>query len=309
MKTALDCIPCFARQALEAARFVTDDPTVHERIVRGVLRAAAEMDLAQCPPVVAQRIHRQLREMTGADDPYRAVKDRFNRMARDMLGELITQVQQAADPLVMALRLAIAGNAIDLGVNGAITEEEVGRAVTSALDEPSFGDVGAFRQAVEQARDILYLTDNAGEIILDRLLIEQLLPGRVTVAVRGRPILNDATVVDAEVAGLREIAEVIDNGSDAPGTILDDCSEEFRRRFAEADLIIAKGQGNFETLSDEAAEMYFLFKVKCSVIAAHVGLPLGTHALICSPRRSVSTKGQAQASRSQEALGVHQHRT
>jgi uncharacterized protein with ATP-grasp and redox domains len=280
MRTALDCIPCFARQALEAARFVTDDPAVHERIVRDVLRAAAEMDMAQCPPAVAQRFHRQLRQITGVDDPYRAVKDRFNRMALETLPELRQKVQESPEPLTMALRLAIAGNLIDLGVNGNITENEARRAVAGALDEPFHGDVNAFRQAVEDARSILYLADNAGEIVFDRLLIEQLPTGRVTVVVRGRPILNDATLVDAETAGLCDLVEVIDNGSDAPGTILEDCSEDFLRRFAHADLVIAKGQGNFETLSDEPGDIYFLFKAKCPVIADHVGLPVGTHVVM-----------------------------
>jgi hypothetical protein len=277
MRTALDCIPCFARQALEAARFVADDPAVHERIVRDVLRMAAEMDLAQCPPVVGQRIHRRLREITGVDDPYRAVKDRFNRLALDMLPELSAKIEQSADPLYRALRLAIAGNVIDLGVNGSVTEQDARQAVAGALGEPFHGDVDAFRQAVEDARSILYLADNAGEIVFDRLLIERLPTGRVTVVVRGRPILNDATRVDAETAGLCDRVEVIDNGSDAPGTILEDCSRDFQRRFAQADLVIAKGQGNFETLSDEPRDIYFLFTVKCPVIADHVGLPVGTH--------------------------------
>jgi hypothetical protein len=277
MHTALDCIPCFARHALASARFVTDDPAIHERILRDVLRLTAEMDLAQSPPAVAQRIHRQLRKMTGVDDPYRAAKERFNKMALDMLPELDLKVRKSADPLTTALRLAIAGNVIDLGANSDLTEDEARRSVQNAMDEPFDGDVSAFRQTVNRAQSILYLADNAGEIVLDRLLIEQLPAGRVTLAVRGKPILNDATRADAEVAGLCDLVEVIDNGSDAPGTILNDCSEGFRRRFAEADLIIAKGQGNFETLSDEAADIYFLFKVKCPVIADHVGLPLETH--------------------------------
>jgi len=277
MRTSLDCIPCFARQALEAARFVTDDPAVHEQIVRDVLRWAAEMDFAQCPPVVAQRIHRRLRELTGIYDPYRAVKDRFNRMTLDMLPGLSAKVREAADPLAIALRLAIAGNVIDLGVNGGITENEARQAVTGALNEPFHGDVEGFREAIHVANDVLYLADNAGEIVLDRLLIEQLPAERMTLAVRGGPILNDATMADAEAAGLCDMVKVIDNGSDAPGTVLSDCSEGFRRHFGSADLIIAKGQGNFETLSDEPANIYFLFKAKCPVIADRVGLPVGTH--------------------------------
>lgn len=268
---------------------MTNDPAIHERIVRDVLRSAAAMDLAQCPPVVAQRIHRQLRKLTGVEDPYRAVKDRFSRMALGMLPELSARVRQAADPLPVALRLAIAGNVIDLGVNGGITEVDVRQATADALDEPFHGDLDGLRKAAEAADRVLYLADNAGEIVFDRLLIEQLPTERVTLAVRGRPILNDATMVDAEAAGLCELVEVIDNGSDAPGTILGDCSEDFQRRFAEADLVIAKGQGNFETLSDEAGDIYFLLKVKCPVIADHVGLPVGTHiAMRWKPAASIA---------------------
>jgi uncharacterized protein with ATP-grasp and redox domains len=248
----------------------------------------AEMDLEQCPPVVAQRIHRCLRELVGAADPYRAAKDRFNRMAMNMLPELDLAVRESADPLATAIRLAIAGNVIDLGVNGGLTEDESRRTIASAMDEPFDGDVAAFRQAVSMAKSILYLADNAGEIVLDRLLVEQLPAGRVTLAVRGGPILNDATMADAEAVGLCDIVEVIDNGSDVPGTVLNDCSESFRRRFAEADLIMAKGQGNFETLSDEPANICFLFKAKCPVIANHIGLAVGTHVLMHLKAASVA---------------------
>jgi uncharacterized protein with ATP-grasp and redox domains len=282
MNTALECIPCFARQTLEAARFVTDDPAVHERILRDVLQSVAGMDLAQCPPVVAQRIHRHLRQLTGVDDPYREAKDRFNRMALDMLPELSARVTEAADPLATALRLAIAGNVIDLGVNGGITEDEARRAIAGALDEPFHGDVKGFCQAIRKANRILYLADNAGEIVFDRLLVEQLPTHYVTVVVRGGPILNDVTMIDAEAAGLCDLVKVVDNGSDAPGTILPDCSDDFRRRFAETDLVIAKGQGNFETLGEETADIWFLFKAKCPVIADAVGLPIGTHVLLHS---------------------------
>ncbi len=294
MKTSLDCIPCFARQALEAARFATDDPVVQERVLRDVLRSVAEMDMATCPPVVAQRIHRELRELTGEADPYRVVKDRFNRMALEMLPDLSEQVHQAASPQEMALRLAIAGNVIDFGIHGGLTEDQARRAVAGAMDEPFHGDVEGFWQAVSDADDILYLADNAGEIVFDRLLMEHLAPKRLTVAVRGEAVLNDATMVDANAAGLCDLVEVIDNGSDAPGTILADCSESFRQRFGEADMIIAKGQGNFETLSDETANVSFLFKVKCPVIAAHINLPVGTHvATQCEDFRRRGREDQA----------------
>lgn len=282
MNTSLDCIPCFVRQALDSARFASGDPAVHEDALRHALRAAAEMDLSQSPPAIGQQIHRRLRQSSGVADPYRDAKDRFNRMALSMLPALRERVESAADPLSLAARFAIAGNVIDMGVNVGLTEEEARASFDRALSEPFVGDVEGFRRAVDEARSILYLADNAGEIVFDRLLIERLPFDRVVVAVRGFPVINDATRIDARAAGTDALVEVIDNGSDAPGTILDDCTPEFRRRFAEADLVIAKGQGNFETLSDGPGNLFFLFKAKCPVIAAHAGVALGTHALLKS---------------------------
>jgi len=182
----------------------------------------------------------------------------------------------------MAVRLAIAGNMMDMGVNGNLTETDVRQTMKQALTAPFFGELDKFRQAVADAQSILYLADNAGEIAFDQLLIEQLLPKPITLVVRGAPIINDVTLIDAQTVGLDQMVEVIDNGSDAPGTILNDCSPEFRRRFAEADLIIAKGQGNFETLSNEAGNIFFLFKVKCAVIADLIKQPVGMQMLVQS---------------------------
>lgn len=291
MKTSLDCIPCFIRQALDAARLVSPVAAVHERMLREVLRWAVEMDMKQPPPVMAQRIHRFLREIAGRDDPYRDAKAQQNRMAMELLPELRAEIEAASDPLSMAVRIAIAGNVIDMGVNAKVPESRVRESFRQALTEPFIGERNGFRQTFVEARRILYLADNAGEIAFDRLLIEQLAPERVIVAVRGAPILNDATMADARAVGLHEIAKIIDNGSDAPGTLLEDCSEEFKQHFTEADLIVAKGQGNFETLSEQPEQIVFLFKAKCPVIAEHARVPLGAHVLARSRGGFVDSGG------------------
>jgi damage-control phosphatase, subfamily I len=277
VRTALDCIPCLVRQSLDASRLVSDDPSLHEHILQEMLTWLADADLRDSPPRMGQRLHQRLREATGIADAYREAKDRHNALAASLLPDLRARLEVAADPFDLAVRLAIAGNVIDLGVNGRVSEDEVRGSIEQALREPVIGPLDELRQAVQAARSILYLADNCGEIVLDRLLIEQLPAGRVTLAVRGAPILNDATMTDARVIGITDIAEVIDNGSDAPGTILDDCSPAFRRRFDEADLVIANGQGNFESLSDAPRTVFILFKVKCGVVAAHVGEPEGSH--------------------------------
>jgi damage-control phosphatase, subfamily I len=200
---------------------------------------------------------RRLREMAGVVDPYRETKVWQNSVVMDMLPVLEAEVKASGDPLLMATRLAIAGNAIDMGSNGQLTEQDVRLALERALEDPFHGDLEPFRAAMVKAETILYLADNAGEIALDPLLINQLLPRTFTLVVRGSPILNDATQDDAKRVGLDQIVQVIDNGSDAPGTILPDCRQELRNRFAAADLIIAKGQGNDESLSEEPGRSFF----------------------------------------------------
>lgn len=256
--------------------------------MRKILHWAGGMDLNQSPPAVAQYIHRQLHQITGIADPYRAAKARQNCMAIELLPVLRDEIQSAASRLATAARIAIVGNMIDMGACGDVSEAEVYQAVRQAASAPFYGEMDLFSQAVCSARSILYLADNAGEIAFDRLLIEQISPERVTLVVRGAPVLNDATRSDADTVGLDEIVEVMDNGSDAPGTILDDCSPEFRRRFIETDLIIAKGQGNFETLNDQPGNIFFLFKVKCPLVAKHTLQPLGTQVLMHSGRGSLT---------------------
>jgi uncharacterized protein with ATP-grasp and redox domains len=276
VKTFFDCIPCFLRQSLDSIRMVTPDEGIHAQLLREVLRALSEMDLCQSPPAMSQRIHRLIRELTGESDPYRAVKDQSNSLALDLYPNLKRCAEDSADPLETAIRLAIAGNVIDMGVNNHLSDEQVHESIRHALAEPLDGDVTALKEAIPGAKDILYLTDNAGEIVFDKLLIEQIPFETVTVVVRGSPIINDATMEDAEVTGLIELVKVMDNGSDAPGTILEDCSEAFRGRFHEADLVIAKGQGNYETLSEVNKDIFFILKAKCPVIAKDLGCEVGS---------------------------------
>jgi uncharacterized protein with ATP-grasp and redox domains len=284
MKTCLDCIPCFVSQTLDAARMSSADPAVHEKLIRDVLRWLSEMDMSLSPPALAQRIHRRLRELTGVEDPYREQKDQHNQMALQLLPGLRAKVEASSDPLMTAANLAVAGNIIDLGAKSGLKKQEIHDALRQAAEQPLEGDREKFRDEVERAEKILYLADNCGEIVFDTLLVEQLGAHRVTVAVRGMPIINDATLADAQTAGLTDIVRVIGNGSDAPGTLLDDCSEEFRSVFETADLIVSKGQGNLETLSHCGKNIFFLFKAKCPVVADSVNLPIGTHVLRCGRR-------------------------
>jgi uncharacterized protein with ATP-grasp and redox domains len=279
MRTYLECVPCFVRQALDASRMVTDNPASQEGVLREVLRVAADMSFDQPPPWMGQRIHRLIWELSGKRDLYRETKARLNQLALDMYPWLKGLVEWSAVPLETAVRLAIAGNVLDSGMNSDFEKKHIDKAIQHALSSPLRGNVKDLSVAISAATEILYLGDNAGEIVFDKLLIEEMPLDKVTVVVRGSPVLNDATMVDARAAGISSMVEVIDNGSDAPGTILDDCSQAFRKRFYGADLIIAKGQGNYETLSGTEKDIFFLLKAKCPVVARDLGCASGSMVL------------------------------
>lgn len=232
---------------------------MHEQVMRDVLNWTSSMDFNQTPPEMAQRIHRHLRTITGQSDPYARIKAKFDQLALEILPRLRADIVASSDPLITAARYAIVGNVIDMGVYSNLTADDMISAVDRVFSEPFFAEVEAFRGAVANANHILYLTDNAGEIAFDRLLVEQLPHGKVTVAVRGQPVINDATRTDALAVGF-DPDILIDNGSDAPGTILADCNAEFRALFDTADLVISKGQGNYESISNARANCFFLSK-------------------------------------------------
>jgi len=258
------------------------DTVVHEKIVRDVMGWCKDMDMSKPIPIMGLRVYRRLREITGVADPYHAAKLRQNRMALRLLPELRSAMKTARDPFALAVKLSIAGNIIDMGGAGDTSLAGVRKALHHAMTEPLKGNIPAFKRASKKADNILYLTDNAGEIVFDRLLIEQLGPDKVTVAVRGKPALNDALMADARIAGLHKITKVIDNGSDAPGTVLGETSDNFSAAFKSADMVIAKGMGNYETLSDAPRQIYFLFKAKCPMVAKRAGVTVGTQVLAVS---------------------------
>ena len=277
MITDLSCLPCQVRMVSEViAAHLGHQPDVAQVAMRTALSLLADVDLTLPPPQIAGLVQRGIRPLVGPD-PYRAYKDRSTALACSLLPRLMARIAAAADPLALALRLAAAGNLIDAGVHGTLPEAEI----SAALDrvEPADldpGAVAALAAAAGTAGSILYLADNAGELVLDRLLIEQLGPQRVTLVLRGAPILNDATRSDLVASRIPADWTVIDNGHDAPGTVLAACRPELRQAFAAADLVISKGQGNYETLSGCGRPIFFVFTVKCAAIARRTGLPLGS---------------------------------
>jgi uncharacterized protein with ATP-grasp and redox domains len=284
MKTYLDCIPCFFRQALAAARMSTDDGIIHRRVLDSVSNLIPNLALDATPPEIAQQVYRIVYEITGNNDPYLEAKRCANKSAMSLFVYMKDIVDDSIDTLETACRLAIAGNAIDLGAQAeygsihSIIEDSVGY----QLDQEHYRK---FKECVGQASLILYVADNAGEIGFDRILIEQLLQIKklkIVFVVREKPIINDATLDDALQVGLNEVATILSNGSDAPATILSQCSAEMLSYYQAADLIISKGQGNYESLSGRPENIFFLLKVKCPVIARDSGYDLDSFVLTSS---------------------------
>jgi len=270
----LDCYPCFVRQAIEAARLTGADEAGQLAVLHCVLEALQHVEPGSTPPEMGGHIHRLIRAQTGNSDPYREVKARNTEEALAVYPRLKQLVSKATDPFDRALRLAIAGNIIDCGVSG---EYDLWTSIERVLGQRwGIDDSGPLKEALKSAPLALYLADNAGETVFDRLLIEQLHPVPVTYAVKSGPVLNDATRQDALAAGLDRVAHVVSTGCDEPGTILERCSQEFRRLYDKAEVIIAKGQGNYETLSTGGKRLFFLLQVKCPVIARDIGVPTGS---------------------------------
>ena len=276
MKSTLACLPCFVSQGLNVARMATSDARVQEQILREVLRRASQSDLTQSPPVFGRSLHQWVRELTGQADPYLAVKQESNRLALALLPAWRERLRTAENPRQTAVKMAIAGNVIDYGIKGDLTAEQIPAALESSFAGTFYGEVEALFAAAERATEILFLADNAGELVFDRLLLELLPREKITVVVKGGPAINDALRVDATEAGLDGLVAVTDTGCDGAGIELAACSPEFQQRFARADLIIAKGQANFESLDGGRKNIFFLFKVKCAVVAGHISQPVGT---------------------------------
>ncbi|MBN2453685.1 MAG: DUF89 family protein [Candidatus Omnitrophica bacterium] len=294
MKTYLECIPCFFKQALEAGRLSGADEKAQKRILDEVALNLPEFSLASSPPETAKIIYGIVKKITREADPYADIKEKSNKLALGIYARLKKKVVSSRDSLLTAVELAIAGNIIDYGIKNTLNiEEELKRILDREEDAirkegSSIFDYRHFRAAVKRSKIILYLGDNAGEVVFDRILIEEIKgSGRdknIIYAVKEKPVINDALRKDALAAGIGNSASIISSGVDTPGTVLSFCSKEFLKIFKRADMVISKGQGNFEALSDCKRHVFFLFMAKCPVIARDAGCKLGDIILLHKSR-------------------------
>jgi len=281
LKSSLECLACVVQQGLRAARAATDDPELQQRIVMEVAKRVPGLDMDASPAVNSQCAYYLANEISGNQDPYKDARRIQNELALALESELRDLVANSTDPLDTALHLAAAGNVIDLGT-GQSNDVDIRDAIEQALRERFAVDhTEAFRESLARCSDLLYLLDNAGEIVFDKILIEELTHHTsVTAVVKGAPIINDAVLEDAEQVGLTQICDVIDNGGPFIGSPPDLVPERFRQRMAAADVIVAKGQGNYETVDDFPGDVFLILKAKCDVVARHMGVQLGQVGLI-----------------------------
>ncbi|MBA7575743.1 DUF89 family protein [Candidatus Atribacteria bacterium 1244-E10-H5-B2] len=289
MRTYLDCIPCFYRQALSAARIAGADELIQKKIIDELSQLIPNFTLETTPPEMGRAIYSLVGKISGVKDPFKEIKENSNKFALKLYPKLKQEINISEDRLLTAVKLSIIGNIIDYGAKNSLNVvEEIdhlfqGNFTINNENSSTTFKYNQFKESLNKIDTIIYLADNAGEVVFDRLLIEELveeLGKQVIYVVRGKPIINDALIEDAIFCGINKVAKITSSGSDAPGTIMKYCSPEFVELYQDAELIISKGQGNYESLSEEDKSIFFLFRAKCPVIAEDVGCKVGDMVLI-----------------------------
>ncbi|MFH1940803.1 MAG: ARMT1-like domain-containing protein [bacterium] len=275
MKSDIECLSCLFKQALNTVRLATSNRALHRKVLDRTADWIKKADLTDSPASVSTAVYRIVSEVTGVQDPYKEIKRQTNLEALRMLPGLKKTVEKAEDSLDAALHLAVAGNIIDLGIGHAYDmQKDVLEILNTSF---AINDTPSFKKELKPGRKLLYIGDNAGEIVFDRILIEELLQRSLEIlfVVKSDPIINDALMEDARIAGIADLVPVIQSGTDDIGVNLDRSSREFKEAFEGTDLILAKGHGNFESCDEMHGNFYFLLKTKCDVVASALKVNTG----------------------------------
>lgn len=281
MQAFVDCIPCLMKQSVQTGRLCGLSDEKIKVLLDIVGQEVPSIALDESPPMMATRLQRIVALFLGVEDPMAGIKKMSNDAALKYYPQVVRMIENSESPLKTALQVAIAGNIIDYGaVHDLDVDKELSRIMEEehmVLDRESGGlfAYDALWDDLKCSQSLLYLGDNAGEIVFDKALIatiKTMFPHLdITFATRGKAILNDALVEDAEFVGMHEVAHVVSSGVDTPGLVLERATEGFGKMFTSADLIISKGQGNLEALIDVEGPIYFLLVAKCQPIAKMLG--------------------------------------
>ncbi|MBU4487405.1 MAG: DUF89 family protein [Candidatus Delongbacteria bacterium] len=273
------------KQAVDSSRLVTADEKVITDIMQTIFTELAKFDLSLTPPELVQTVHAIIRKHLNNPDPFFNIKKMSTERGLLLAKEAVTAIDKAPNPFAVAVAFAIAGNILDFGMKSVWNEEVIVNSFAKAENQASLFDdqvIGELYREIKSAKTVLVLGDNAGEAVFDRLLIERF-PGKAKIlyAVKGSPVINDVTKTEAIESGIDKVAEIVSNGVDIPGTVISKCSSEFVELYNSADVIIAKGQGNYETLNEETRKIWFLLQIKCPVIAKHYNYKVGDWLVKC----------------------------
>jgi len=278
MKMRPDCIPCFQRQAVQALRFASLDDLKIEEALRKVMAYLLSTSWDKTPPEVDYKVQMMIREAAGGD-PYAEMKRRSNEKALLLYPLCRKIVEESRDPIRTAVKIAIAGNIVDFGALSSYDlEGTLNRVLSSELAVDHYD---LFRRMLDRSSSILYFADNAGEIVFDKLLLETILrfkDVKITFIVKGGPLINDATPDDVKYIKL-DFAEIRTVSNGEPGTGPDRRSDEVLKWIRDHDIVISKGQGNYEVLS-EFSGIFYMLMVKCPVVAESLGLKIGDAVLL-----------------------------
>jgi len=282
-----ECFNCFLAQSDKLiTKYRIRDKLANDIMLRFRLFVDDHKNNNLLAPEASSLLHRLMKKASGNDDLYKKEKKEYNTLLLSLEEEIREVINKSENPFQTALRYAQAGNIIDFGPP---RQFDIYKALSSAVSkEPAIDHSRLLLEALKKASTVLYLGDNAGEIVLDKLFIETIRHPNLYFAVRGGNIINDVTTEDAKTVGMTKIAKVISNGYCAPSTMVDRCSKAFRKIYHEADLIISKGQGNLEGLIDETNnKIFFLLMIKCKVMAELIGAKEGDAIILYNQKMSL----------------------
>lgn len=285
MKTYFDCVACIVRQGLDAVRQVSADEAVIEKVLRKTLLTASEIDYNISPAEIGRVIHKTIRDETGNPDPYLEIKNKANQAAMSYLPTARKKIEKSSDPFKAAVHYAIAGNILDFALFTQWDEKRFQDSLEAVFAKHIPDDISLLEKKVMHAKSIMLIGDNAGEVVFDRLLLEQFPQTKIYYAVKGEPVINDVLEADAIFAGIDKYAQIISNGTDSAGTVLQLCSQEFLDVFNSVEVVVAKGQGNFETLNDCDREIFFLTQIKCKTVSRDLNGSIGDWVVRYKPEK------------------------
>jgi len=278
MNMTPECVTCIFSQALRVCETLKVDDETTKKVLDSVACTIPTWRLDETPPQVAARVYPKIAEILQTDDIYGNFKREATERARRFIPYIESMIDRSVDTFHASLKAAVAGNVIDLA---ATTQFDLEEEVKKVFDTPfAIDDSGALRTMLKDARRLLVVADNAGEHLFDKVMMQRfkkLFPDLwIGYAVRGVPIINDVTYREAKEAGIDEVAEIIDSGVDTPGLDLARASDRMKEAYEEADVVIAKGMGNYESLNDRSMRpTFFLLKVKCNVVASSLAQEVG----------------------------------